>query len=514
MRRWTLGQRRRLLPRLHRPTMPIELVVVLAASSLLWPFFLLAQAGRLGKTTNLDPWPPGRYAAFDSCNTADCRFDAFMTSHDQVLADFRSEISKRLQQRGKEWETSRRLLEASNLPKTVHRLIERVRASDLSSVVQNSVLAALNHGQAQRIQDFSGPSLKGLTGLPPSKALRALCVYFDVVQEATRRWPNPSLDRKTVTELVLNHPTPFDLLLTSDVASVLELGAGDLSFAAELAELYGPQLQRQNRTLMLHCLDRLNPQSKLGGPLHPSQEMVQRLRSRSDLSFQFLPDQDMCEFDQLARSGKLAARYAMTTCWAPATPTFAYEPTRLSPGIIQEQLRHTKGSFREIRYGGEAALEVQHRDRRLLFPPWKFEIHGPLALLDLLARSSHLGVLGAVDSQVFWELLAQLLEEDRYRPNDQPFTPDNLPSIFGDVYARLSALTIGETLDLSTCATIRAHLPRVLPGARLQDDYRVSSVVIRRGAAFPNMPASSTARRFGDMTEETPPWMVMIVPDQ
>jgi hypothetical protein len=30
---------------------------------------------------------------------------------------------------------------------------------------------------------------------------------------------------------------------------------------------------------------------------------------------------------------------------------------------------------------------------------------------------------------------------------------------------------------------------------------------------FPNMPASSTARRFGDMVEEAPPWMVTLVPD-
>ena len=273
-------------------------------------------------------------------------------------------------------------------------------------------------------------------------------------------------------------------------------------------------MHRQNRTLILHGIDRLRPESRLGGPLHPPQELIQRLRSRSDLSFRFLPDQDMCEFDQLARTGRLATRYAISTCWAPATPTFAYEPTRLSREVIQEQLRQTKGPFRQTRFGGEAALEVQHRDRRLLFPSWKFEIRGPLALLDLLARSSHLGVLGAVDSQVFWELLAQLLEEKRYRPTDQPFTSDNLPTIFGEIYERLSALEIGETLDLSTCGTLRADLPRALPGARLQDGYRFRSVVIRRGAVFPDMPASSTARRFTEMVEETLPWMVTVVPDR
>ena len=449
----------------------------------------------------------------DHRKTADCRFDALMTSQDQFLEEFRSQITRHLQQRGQEWERSRRLLEASQLANTLHRLIERVRASDLPPAVQDSLLTALNHGKAQCIQDLSGPSLRTITGLPPSKALRGLCVYFDLVEPPTSRWQAPSIDSETVSAFLGDHAMPFELLLTSNVPSLLDLGAGDLSFAAELADLYAPKIQRQNRTLILHAIDRLHPQSKLGGPLHPSPELVQRLRSRPDLSFQFLPDQDMCEFDSLAHSGRLATRYTVTTCWAPATPTFAYEPTRLSPEVIEEELNRSKGAFRHIRYGKESALAVQHRDQTLLFPPWKFEIRGPLALLDLLARSSHVGVLGAVDSQVFWEVLAQLLEGERYRPKDEPFTSENLPTIFGDVYKRLSALPIGGVLDLSTCAPMRTNLPRALPATRLRDGYRFRSVMIRRGAVFPNMPASSTARRFGDMVEETPPWMVIAVPE-
>jgi hypothetical protein len=436
-----------------------------------------------------------------------------MTSQDQFLEEFRSQITRHLQQRDQEWERSRRLLEVSQLAITLQRLIERVRASNLSPALQDSLLVALNHGKAQRIQDLSGPSLRTITGLPPSKALRALCVYFDLVELRTSRWQVPSIDSETVSAFLSDHPTPFELLLTSNVPSLLDLGAGDLSFAAELADLYAPKIQQHNRTLILHCIDRLHPQSKLGGPLHPSPALVQRLRSRPDLSFQFLPDQDMCEFESLARNGRLATRYTISTCWAPATPTFAYEPTRLSPEVIEEELNRSKGAFRHIRYGKESALEVQHRDHTLLFPPWKFEIRGPLALLDLLARSSHVGVLGAVDSQVFWEVLAQLLEGERYRPKNEPFTSDNLPTIFGDVYKRLSALPIGEVLDLSTCAPMRTNFPHALPATRLRDGYRFRSVMIRRGAVFPNMPASSTARRFGDMVEETPPWMVIAVPE-
>lgn len=436
-----------------------------------------------------------------------------MTSHDQWLAEFRFKITGRLRQRNEEWELSRRVVEASQLVDTVHRLIERVRASDLSPAGQDLIVTTLNHGNVQRIQDLSGPSLKTLTGLPPSKALRALCLYFDVVEQPVSPWQVPSLDSKSVSAFLGNHETPFDVLLISNVPSLLDLGSGDLSFAAEVADLYAPQILRQHRTLTLHCVDRLHPQSKLGGPLHPPPELVHRLRTRTDLSFRFLPDQDMSEFERLSRSGKLAARYAVTTCWAPATPTFAFEPTRLSSQVIHEQLTESKGAFRQVRYGKEPALEVRHRDRTLLFPSWKFEIRGPLALLDLLARSSHLGVLGAVDSQVFWEILAQLLESERYRPKDQPFTPDNLPAIFGDVYERLSALGIGESMDLSACAPLRTNLPRALPASGLGDGYRFRTVVIRRGAVFPHMPASSTARRFGEMTEESPPWMVIVVPE-
>src|SRR6476661_202568 len=115
----------------------------------------------------------------DHRKTADCRFDALMTSQDQFLEEFRSQITRHLQQRDQEWERSRRLLEASQLASTLHRLIEHVRASDLSPAVQDSLLAALNHGKAQRIQDLSGLNLRTITGLPPSKALCFLCVYDD-----------------------------------------------------------------------------------------------------------------------------------------------------------------------------------------------------------------------------------------------------------------------------------------------------------------------------------------------
>jgi len=468
--------------------------------------------------TSLDPATAGRYAALCASNLIVYPIvhnsSPSMTSDAQLLADFRSQVTKVLQERDSEWEASRRLVEAGRLPATLKRLIDEARRSDLPQMVRDSIAVALKLGEADRVQELPGPRLKELTGLPPTKAIRALCVWFDVIESPPSRWPVPSLSSPAIETFVSNHLNPFDLLLSSDVVSVLDLGAGDLSFALELADRYAAQLQKQGQTLTIHALDRLRPQSKLGGPLHPEWERLQALLSRSDLSFQFIGDQDMCALERLDQAGKLAPCYTIATCWAPATPTFAYEPTRLSADVIQKELERTKGTFRQTRYSGELALEVQHGNRALLFPSWKFEIRGPLMLLDLLARRGKLCVLGAVDSQVFWELLAQVLDNPCYRPQDQPFTSDNIPTIFGPVYERLSCLEIGNLVDLAECAPLRTNIPRGLPAVSpYQYPYHFRSIQVRRGAVFPDVPASSTARTFPDMVEESPPWMVTLVPD-
>ncbi|HEU4686567.1 MAG TPA: hypothetical protein VFS39_18815, partial [Nitrospira sp.] len=432
-----------------------------------------------------------------------------MNSHAQLLADFRSQVTKLLQERDQEWEASRRLVGAGQLPATLKRLVEEVQRVELQPVVRESILIALNHGQAERIHDLPGPRLKELTGLPPTKAVRALCVWFDLGERQHVRWPPSPLEPALVHALVRDQANPFDVLLSVDGPSLLDLGAGDLSFASEVADLYAVPIRERGRTLVLHCIDRLNPRSRLGGPLHPDARRLELLRSRPDLSFQFFGDQDMFALDRLDRSGKLAPWYTIASCWAPATPTFAYEPSRLSQDTIARELTRTKGAFRQIEYSGEPALEVQHGGRALLFPPWKFEIRGPLALLDLLSRRGQIGMLGAVDSQVFWELLAQLLEDERYRPVDLPFTSATIADVFGDVYQRLSQLAVGEAINLAECATLRRRIPRVAPPASGREShYAFQAVLVRRGAVFPGLPASSTARRFPEMVEETPPWMV------
>lgn len=437
-----------------------------------------------------------------------------MVADPNALADFRRELSHLRTAQEARWDASRKLVEAARAPHTLGQLVSATQQSSLSDSLKDRLVHALGRGGATRIQDLPGDLLKELTGLPPTKAVRALCVLFGLVESAVNSYPVSQLTPTQVEQLVCHHRNPFDVLLDADVASVLDLGAGDLSFAAELAKRYGPSLRSRDKRLCLHCVDRLSPGSMLGGPLHPDATRLADLRSRTDMEFRFYGDCDMFDLDRLEQDGRLAPRYTIVTCWAPATPTFAYEPTRLSQELIHEDLRKTKGTFRLTRVNGEKALEVQHGERSLLFPPWKFEIRGPLALLDLLSRRGSLGILGAVDGQVFWELLSQLLADPRYRPDNTLFTPALLPTIFGEVHRRMTQLPLGSSLNLADIAELRGDLPRLLEPSRSHaSSHRFRHVEIRRGAVFNDIPASSTARLFKNMAEESPPWFVILVPE-
>ena len=434
----------------------------------------------------------------------------------QELAAFRRQVSGLRQAQEEGWEASRRLVEPRELQTTLQSLREAVSASAWSSPLKEAVLRALGGAQVTRAQELPGEPLKQLTGLPPTKAVRALCLLLKLVpQESSSPWPATFLPPEEVEALVRRQANPFDLLLTSSSPSVLELGAGDLSFADELSAQYGPSLSRRGVPLILHCLDRLHPHSRLGGPLHPEAARLERLRTNPHLRFRYFGDQDMFALETLDRTHAIAPQYSIVTCWAPATPTFAYEPSRVADSLIQADLRRTKGQFRTVRVDREAALEVCHQDRFLLFPPWKFDIRGPLALLRLMASRGRLIVLGAVDGQVFWELLSQLIDDPSARPADRLFTEDALPEIFGDVYQRLSTLPLGRSLDLADVAKLR-HVFSADPGisGTAREAVRFRYVQVRRGAVFSGMPASSTARMFTHMTEERPPWMVILVPEK
>jgi hypothetical protein len=98
------------------------------------------------------------------------------------------------------------------------------------------------------------------------------------------------------------------------------------------------------------------------------------------------------------------------------------------------------------------------------------------------------------------------------RPVDAIFTPALIAELFGTIHARLMALPVGGSVRLSDLAELRADIPSVL--GRPPGSYRFRYVEIRRGAVFPGTPASSTARRFSEMIEESPPWCLILVPER
>lgn len=440
--------------------------------------------------------------------------NSFMSVDSDSLAAFRKQVSSAKSLDAPAWDASRRLVHSTDWPATRKALSDAIQASSIPDGLKQDLLAALPDVPTTEERPSAAALLKQLTGLPPTKALRALCVSFGVRTKSTPRWPVPTVTPETVDRFIQEHHNPFDLLMEQLPASVLDLGAGDLSFAEELATLYEPSLTAQHRPLILHCLDRLDPSSQLGGPLHAPPLRLTRLRAEPGLQFRFYGDQDMFALDALERDQRLAAKYLIVTCWAPATPTFAYEPSRLSPRCLARELQRTKGDSRQIRHGNEPALEVHHDGRNLLFPPWKFDIRGPLALLEVMAARGTLCVLGAVDSQVCWEIFSQLIDDPHVRPADLVLSPETLPEVFGDIYRRLSSLPVGGSCLLSDVAPLRQRFPSVLrtsPGGLAP--YRFRQVRIQRGALFEGIPASSTARRFQDMAEETPPWLLTLVPE-
>ncbi len=431
----------------------------------------------------------------------------------QLLADFRNRLKRSRDANPHAWDFSRRLIAQAGARSMLKRLASAVEASSLPLPMREALLTGLRGGNAERIRDLPAQVLKECTGLTPTKAVRALCVEFGLTTDQAPSVPVSSMTPAEIEWFVRGCRNPYELLVASDVASLLDLGAGDLSFACELVEQYLPRLSEQQRKLTVHCIDRLQPGSSLGGILHAEEGRLEKLRQWTSphLEFKFWGDQDMFELEQFKN---IWPRYTMVTCHAPATPTFAYEPTRVSPSIIEQHLRRTKGEYRIVRAGGERALEVLHGGRELLFPPWKFEVRGPLALLDLLSRRGKLCVLSAVDTEVFWEVLSQLVADPAARPPDVVLSPALVAEQFGPLYARLSELQPGEACVLSEEAPLRQDLPRVLgtSGAGAAP-YRFRYAEVRRGTVFEGMPASRTARQFTNMKEEAPPWLLLLVPD-
>lgn len=432
------------------------------------------------------------------------------------LTEFRRQIQEAREKFPHLWEASRKYLAPEKyqevLPWLTRELRERA-CEPYWSEQALEVLRSFRNPQSPEKSQEHHQILKDLTGLPPSKAVRALIVW-GLSRQASRQSPDSGeLSPAELQEILRQAANPYDLLFHVPAPSLLDIGAGDLTFEQELVEYYRGKSSSNKTGLILHAFDRLNPHSKVGGVYHRNQDRERLLKNFpvGELQFRFWGDMGLEGF---TREKKTLSRYTIVTCHAPANPTFAYESSRVATEIIENHLRLTRGEFNRARFHGEPVLEVSHRGQVLTFPHWKFEILGPLRLLRFMVERASVGVLSAVDDEVFWETLCQLLADDQYRPQNQILTGDLRQEVFGDLYDRLLGLNPGERLDLSTVANIRTELfLNSKADSKPIKPVRLAYVEIRRGAVLPGVPSSFTARQFKDMREEHIPWWIIFIPD-
>lgn len=432
-----------------------------------------------------------------------------MSLDQKAVTDFRGRLREAVEKDREAWTASRRLVAPDCAADTLRRLAAAAAGSTLEPALREELRLLLSHDHSAGLKALPQDALRGLTGLNPTKAIRNLCLLLGV-GEADPPGTVSAMTQEAVEAVVRSRDNPFDVLLEADVASVVDFGAGDLTFEEDIVGQYLALLERVGRDVVLHALDRLDPRQKFGGLVQAERDRLDRLRHHPSARLQFHFDGSQDMFDLGRRSAGLA-RYTVAVCHSPATPTFAYEPARLGMPAIQNRLRETKGEFRLVRERGREVLKVLNNGEWFTFPSWKFDVYGPLALLDLLSRKGRLCVLGAVDMEVFWEILSQLLPDEGARPQGVFFTADNVVQHFGPAYERLSRLAVGGKTVLSD---VRRDIPRVLGDeGKRGERYGFRYVEIRRGAVFPGVPAGRTARIFDQMTKEAAPWFLTLVPE-
>ncbi len=432
----------------------------------------------------------------------------------QAITRFRKQLHEAAAEQREEWTASRRLMLPDRIPETIQRLNVALTNSSVDPMVRDSLLEALMPGESNGVKAVSGETLRRITGLNPTKAIRKLCLLFGLhaahpAATHCQTVPVSQMSQAEVEAAVRATENPFDVLLAADVSSVVDFGAGDLTFEEHLVDAYLGGVEAAEKDLTIHCLDRLDLTAEGSSLVRAGQERLKALRQHPspNLHFQFVSDQDMFTFHE---KDIACSRYTVAVCHSPASPTFAYEPSRLSNAAIEQRLRETKGDFRRGDRAGQPVLEVQHRGEWLTFPSWKFEVYGPLALLDLLSRTGKLCVMGAIDQEVFWEILSQLLPEDQARPRDVFYSEENVHKYFGPTYDILAKLAVGERTFLPQP---RQDIPRVLGQEKdRQERYGFRYVEVRRGALFAGLPAGRTAYVFDQMTSEAAPWFLTLVP--
>src|SRR3989442_5644887 len=187
-----------------------------------------------------------------------------MPLNQQVIADFRRRLREAVENNREVWAASRRLVGTSVAAETLQRLHEAVAGSSLDRGIREELLRVLAPASRDGLQAISQEGLRELTGLNPTKAVRNLCLLLGVEASTVDAGVISSMTQEQVAAAVLGKDNPFDVLLEADVASVVDCGAGDLTFEEMVVEQYLGLLERTGRVLILHAFDRLAPQEPFG----------------------------------------------------------------------------------------------------------------------------------------------------------------------------------------------------------------------------------------------------------
>src|SRR3989454_1005954 len=278
-----------------------------------------------------------------------------MPPDQRVIADFRRRLREAVENNREAWAASRRLVAPSAAAETLQRLQAAVAGSSLDPEIRQALLQVLGPAHHDGLQAIPQEGLRELTGLNPTKAVRNLCLLLGVGAGAVEAGPVSSMAQDQVEAAVRSHDNPFDVLLEADMASVVDCGAGDLTFAEKVVEQYLGPLERTGRVLILHAFDRLNPPEPFRAFRQAGRRPPQQLRWRPSPAPRFRYDGNRDMLD-IASWRQDCARYTIAVCNSPATPTFAYEPARLGDDAIRAHLRQTKGELGAATVRGRAVL--------------------------------------------------------------------------------------------------------------------------------------------------------------
>ena len=100
---------------------------------------------------------------------------------DQVIVHhFRNRLREAVDKDREGWIASRRLVTPEAAPETIRRLRGVVAESSLDPVVRKTLLDGLLPGETGGLRAVIGETLRTVTGLNPTKAIRNLCLLLDV----------------------------------------------------------------------------------------------------------------------------------------------------------------------------------------------------------------------------------------------------------------------------------------------------------------------------------------------